>query len=307
MESENLSKKAHTPGAVGFYTQINNPVDSVNLGFPKKGDRHAKHMSEFNLPHPFPDSNYYQLSRPKKKSLIQKTKSQKEPHGSKNFYSMQKKAIIGTKSTHSSMIKRNRQKKKKTVKAGKKGNSVVAVKSQGNFNFSGSVKRNYKQKGALWRKEKPSRSRKKRSEGKKAVKRKRRGTFGVQSVKVEKGLTHSVYSREHYKGSNDIHSMKKIHPGRRKKAAPGELYSKKRENSYLTSSEMSEMFEHSVDIGRNVGQKWGSTQGVSDRFSENFSGTHVKPEYGSEKMDFFQARLNEIQSKYISSGTYQLK
>lgn len=304
MESENLSKKTQTPGAVGFYTQINNPVESMNLGFPKKSDRHAKHMSEFNLPHPFPDSNYYQLSRPKKKSKGHKAKSRKQPHGSKNFYSMQKKATE-TKSTHSSMIKRNRQ-KKQAAKAGKKGNSVVAVKSQGNFNFSGSVKRNYKQKGPLWRKDKSTRPRKKRVGSKKGDKRKRRGTFGVQSVNVDKQLTHSVYSREHCKGSNDIHSLKKIHPTR-KKGQPGGIYSKKRENSYMTSSEMSEMFERSVEIGRGQTHKWGSSKGLSDRFSENFSGSHVKPDYGSEKMDFFQARLNEIQSKYISSGTYQLR
>jgi hypothetical protein len=214
------------------------------------------------------------------------------------------------------MIKRNRQ-KNQLSKMNKKGNSVIAHKSQNKYTFSGSVKRNYKQKPTPWRKEKQERIRKKRNAGKNTQdKRKRRGTLGVQSVKVDTKMTHSVYSRDQYKNNNDIRSMKKIdssHKQLRKKAKAkekqimGDIYSKKRESSYLTSSEISEMFEQSIDVNKmSQIHKWGS-QGISDRPSENFSGNNTNQDYGSEKMDFFQAKLNEIQSKYISSEKYTLK
>ena len=315
MESENLSKK-NNPSEVGFYTQINNPVDMMNLEFgTKKVDRHSKNMSEFDLPEAFPNSNYYQLSRPKK-SFGPMNTSKLKPHINKNFSSIKKKGMVGTKSTHSSMVKRNRQ-KNQLSKVSKKGNSVISHKSQNKFTFSGSVNRNYKKKQTPWRKEQQDRMRKKRNVKKtKQEKRKRRGTLGVQSVKVDTKLTHSVYSGDKYPNNTDIRSMKKIDSSNhhlrkkakaREKQIMGDIYSKKRESSYLTSSEISDMFEQSVDVNKMpLIQKWGS-QGLSDRPNENFSGNNTNQDYGSEKMDFFQAKLNEIQSKYISSENYKLK
>ena len=308
MESENLSKK-NTPSEVGFYTQINNPVDAGHLGS-KKAERHSKNMSEFNLPQAFPDSNYYQLSKPKKSFGKSHHISQKKSVNSNNFYSTKKKEILGVKSTHSSMIKRNRQKKQPHI-PGKKGNSV-ALKSQNKFTLSGSVKRNYKQGPPPWKKEKYSRVRTKNKRNQpKQEKRKRRDTAGVQSLKADSKPSQSAYSRDH-KGSADMRSMKKIEYSAkqaqkkakaRERQVMGDIYSRKRDHSYLASSEMSEMFEQSVEGGSGQPfKKW-----EAQRTPENFSGPQSKQDYGSEKMDFFQAKLNEIQSKYISSESYKLK
>jgi hypothetical protein len=289
----------------------------MNLEFAnKKMDRHSKHMSEFDLPQAFPNSNYYQLSRPKKSFAQAKKASKKKSHVSKNYSSIKKKGIPGTKSTHSSIIKRNRQMNQLST-MNKKGNSVISHKSKKKFTFSGSVKRNYKQSKTPWRKEQKERIRKKRNVKKSTQgKKKRRGTLGVQSVKVDTKLTHSVYSKDQYKGKHDICSMKKIDSSikqlkknvkAKEKQIMGEIYSKKRENSYLTSSEISDMFEQSIDINKIPQiQKWGS-QGLSDRPSENFSGSNAINDYGSEKMDFIQAKLNEIQNKYINSEKYKLR
>jgi hypothetical protein len=325
MDSVKVKQKSLNPSNVGFYTQINNPVETLNLGFgSKKGDRHSKNRSEFNLQQNFQDSDYYQLSRVKDKKKKAKTRSNasyKNNINPKNFYSV-KKDVLGVKSTHSSIMKRNKKKSKMQHHA-KKGNSVALQKSQKKMGYSDSVKRHYKKGHSGWKKEKyGQRKVKKRTTGKVRKKegRKRRDTIGVQSMKAEREPGKKGYSRDFLNDKKDISSMKNIDKSdksTRKKAQAkrkevlGPMYQIKKENSYLTSSEMSEIFEPSLDAGNhryiNSSSKWENSFEQFHKTPKNFTGTQNKQDYGSGKMDFFQARLNEIQSKYISSESYKLK
>lgn len=314
MDSVKNSQKS-PPSNIGFYTQINNPVDSFLGNFDeRKGEGHTKNRSGFNLAPGFPDSDYYQLTRidqPKKK----KKPAHKKSLNSKNYYSM-KKDGLGVKSTHSSIIKRNR-KKNHTDAQMKKGSSVALSKSQNKFAYSESVKRRYKNK-STWKKGGYSRAKQRKRMHHKSRKkegRKRRDTLGVQSLKGESRPGPKGYSKDFQAEKTNISSVKNMessskHSRQKAKARHKEVMARvfpTKDNSYLTSSELSEVFDPPLEANRRKGTSTKQSFEHFHKTPKNFSGAQAQTDYGSGKMDFFQAKLNEIQSKYISSESYKLK
>ena len=256
MESKVINQKTPTPSDVGFFTQINNPVNLGKLAFASKQVDHSKNNSEFNLPNRVPDSNYYQLSRPKKSFNQANYKGKRKYQKSQNYYS---KKNPMAKSTHSS-INKTTTKANKLKK--KKGNSVIALKSQNKFTFSGSVQRKYGKKRQYptpWRKHARTKAKSKNKIHHKqdSFQRKRRDTIGVKSLKAPEIQSQSVYSKEIFKPSSDIRSLKKIansfHKSSKSKKNQkyiGQIYSKQRAESYLTSSATSELFDQ--ESGHNL-------------------------------------------------------
>lgn len=302
MESENLSNKEENNSEIGFFTQMDNQVRLHKNFETQEFDKHIKHMSEFNIDQGYPHSDYYkintntQFSENPKNTFVKKKK--RNAKVIQNFHSLKKKAMYTPKSNHASLAKRGRNLTKGLNKTySKKGTSLFKKKLM--YEEDSRKKNN----GRKYRKKRktinypPSmdKSRQQRSRQKKSLQKKpgRAKKKAITASYKNPSVNQSIMSKDRTY-NRDVKSLQRLYNFKNKLSETGQKVVKG--ISYLDSSEISGTFEQSLDMGLNL---W------KDNFSSSREDLRQSlADKKSGKMDYFKAKLNEIQSKYISSASY---